>query len=195
MFHHHITANEFLYKYPLIQYKVLNRQPTILCLDQGVDEIHKYFEKRKWDIWVNDRLLTMKISRLDLKQVTLQVWNRMIDYSIRNWIALNQENTRKYNDLKAYTDKIEFLERTLIGNILTFAKGVGWDVDKRIGLKILYFHEPRTVKMKETDLVGFNVEFAANVSLPVYIGLGKAVSKGYGVIRQKRTEKDNGSEA
>jgi hypothetical protein len=194
LFHHHLDTQQYLYKYPLIQYKCLHRQPTIICVDQGVDEMHKYFEKHNWNIRVNERELNMKISKLEMNQLTLQVWNKQFQYYIHNWIALNSENLAKYNSLKAMTERIGFLEKTLVGNILAFAKGVEWNVDKRIELKIHDFREPRTVKIKTSDLIGFNVTFSTNVFLPNYIGLGKAVSKGYGMIRQKRTD-DNGHDA
>ncbi|MCX6252315.1 MAG: CRISPR-associated endonuclease Cas6 [Bacteroidetes bacterium] len=188
LFHHHLDQEKFLYRYPLIQYKVLQHQPTIICIDYGVDEIHKYFEKRNWNIRVNDRQLEMKISRLELNQFNLQVWNKHFEYSIHNWIALNQENLEKYNNLTALSDRIAFLEKTLTGNIISFAKGVEWTVDKQIELKILDFKEPRTVKLKTNDLIGFNVNFSTNVFLPNFIGLGKAVSKGYGIVRSVRQD-------
>jgi len=194
LFHHHVDNNHYLYKYPLIQYKAIKSQPTIICIDIGVDEIHKYFEKRDWNIKVNDRMLAMKVSKLEMNQMTLQVWNKHFQYSIQNWIALNAENLAKYNSLKAMTERIGFLEKTLVGNILSFAKGVEWNVDKQIELKILDFREPRTVKIKTNDLIGFNVVFSTNVFIPNFIGLGKAVSKGYGIVRQKRTE-NNGHDA
>jgi len=183
LFHHHLGDDAYLYKYPLIQYKQIRKRPTIVCVDQGVDEIHKYFEKRSWDIKVNDRWLEMKVIKLDLNQFTLQVWNRHFNYTIHNWIALNQENTEKYNNMPTLSDRISFLEKTLTGNILSFAKGVEWTVDKQIELKILNFKEPRTVKVKTNDLVGFNLDFSTNVFLPNFIGLGKGVSKGYGIVR------------
>jgi hypothetical protein len=190
LFHHHVDTNQYLYRYPLIQYKCLYNQPTIICIDHGVDEIHKYFEKRNWDIRINDRNVEMKIAKLDLNQFVLQVWNRRFQYNIHNWIALNQENVQKYTGLESLTDRIAFLERILTGNILAFAKGVEWTIDKPIELKITQFKEPRTVKLKTNELVGFNVEFSANTFLPNYIGLGKAVSKGYGIIRIMNNNKE-----
>jgi hypothetical protein len=186
LFHHHIDEDKYLYKYPLIQYKSLSHQPTIICIDLGVDEIHKYFEKKSWDIRINDRKIEMKIATLELNQFVLQVWNKMFTYTIHNWIALNQDNLKKYSAMASLTDRISFLEKTLIGNILSFAKGVEWTVDKQIDLKIVNFKEPRTVKIKSNDLIGFNVEFNTNTCLPNHIGLGKAVSKGYGIIRVKK---------
>jgi len=186
LFHHHLDKSKFLYRYPLIQYKAIRHQPSIICIEHGVDEIHKYFDKRNWDIRVNERMLEMKVARLELNQFNLQVWNKLFDYNIHNWIALNQENVEKYNNFTAFTDRLLFLEKTLTGNILSFAKGVEWTVDKQIEVKILDFKEPRTVKLKTNDLVGFNVTFSTNVFLPNHIGLGKAVSKGYGIVLHKK---------
>lgn len=185
-FHNHLSDSTFLYKYPLIQYKCIKKQPSLICIDLGVEEIHKYFEKRNWNITLNGRELDMKIAKLELNQFTLQVWNRQFDYTISNWIALNQENLGKYNAFAALSDRIHLLEKTLTGNILAFAKGVEWTVDKQIDLKILDFKEPRTVKLKSNDMIGFNVSFSTNVFLPNYVGLGKAVSKGYGIVKQKK---------
>lgn len=190
LFHHHVNDDKYLYRYPLIQYKSIRRQPTIICIEHGVDEIHKYFEKRSWDIRINDRQVEMKIAKLELNQFVLQIWNRKFEYSIRNWIALNQENLQKYSAMESLTDRISFLERTLTGNIISFAKGVDWTIDRQVELKILDFREPRTVKIKTNDLIGFNVTFSTNAFLPNYIGLGKAVSKGYGIVSLKRNNQE-----
>jgi hypothetical protein len=39
--------------------------------------------------------------------------------------------------------------------------------------------------------MGFNVDSKTDLFLPNFIGLGKGVSKGYGVVTQKRTRKIN----
>jgi len=33
IFHNHLSGNTFLYKYPLIQYKVIRNNPAIQCID------------------------------------------------------------------------------------------------------------------------------------------------------------------
>jgi len=182
LFHNHLKNDGFLYKYPLIQYKRIGRRPAIICIDFGVDEIHKFFENRNWDIKVNNRWLEMKIAKLNLNQFVMQVWDRPFDYVIRNWIALNQDNYQKYMDLEVITDKVHFLEKTLTGNILSFAKGIEWNVDRQIELTIKDIRPVSQINLKGKWLAGFNVEFASNVFLPNYIGLGKAVSKGLGVV-------------
>ncbi len=185
LFHNHLRDG-FLYKYPLIQYKSINKRPAILCLDLGVDEIHKYFEQKDWSVLIGDKQLEMKIYKLNLNQFTMQVWDKRYRYTIRNWIALNQENVGKFFALESLSERLQFLEKTLIGNIISFAKGISWDVDRTIELNIINMQEPRPVRLKANTLYGFNLEFSTNVFLPDYIGLGKAVSKGFGVVHFKK---------
>lgn len=190
LFHNHLNEG-FLYKYPLIQYKTINKRPAILCLDQGVDEIHKYFEQKDWSVLIGDRQMEMKIYRLNLNQFTMQVWDKDYHYNIRNWIALNQENIHKYNGLENLSERVGFLEKTLTGNIISFAKGIDWDVDRQIKVHIKNMGLPRPVKLKGKTMLGFNLEFSSNVFLPNYIGLGKAVSTGFGVVKCLREKSDN----
>lgn len=188
LFHNHLKGSAFLYKYPLIQYKRFGKKPGIICIDYGVDEIYKFFENDSCDIKISDRWLNMKVYRLNLNQFTIQVGDTPFVYSIQNWIALNQENYKKYHNTESLQGKIDFLERTLKANILSFAKGIEWTVDKTIELKIREIFPTRQVTLKGEKMMGFNLEFSTNVFLPNYIGLGKSVSLGFGTVRSKKPE-------
>lgn len=194
LFHNHLSSREFLYKYPLIQYKMINRKPAIMCIDYGVDEIHKFFEKRDWNLKISDRWLEMKIDKLQMNQFVMQVWDKTFSYSIFNWIALNQENHAKYHELTTMTSKIEMLERTLKANILSFAKGIEWTVDKEIKLSIKDIRRHRAARVKGKQLEGFDLDFSTNVFLPVYIGLGKSTSLGYGIVSRPQRQYNNRDE-
>jgi len=183
LFHNHLGNTNYLYKYPLIQYKQISKKPAIVCIEQGVDEIHKFFENKTWDINISDRWITMKIDQLNMNSFTMQVWDKMFEYSILNWIALNQENYKKYITIEGAVERMQFLENTLKANILSFAKGIEWNIEKQIELKILEIEKINKVKIKEQHIIGFNLKFKTNIFLPNFIGLGKSVSLGYGVIK------------
>lgn len=186
LFHHHLGDETFLYKYPIIQYKQIGRKPAIICIDQGVDEIHKYFESRSWDIEISGRVLEMKIDQLNLNTYNMQVWDKKFRYSIYNWVALNQENYKKYMEMEDLVERIKFLESTLTGNIISFAKGIDWTIDKQIEMKISDIRSINKVIIKEKPVIGFDVIFTTNVFLPNYIGLGKSVNLGYGIVKEIR---------
>jgi hypothetical protein len=152
-FHNHINDEEVMYGYPVIQYKVIHRQPSMICLDHGVDEIHHFFQNKKWDITISGRTIQLNVSQLKMQQYNLQVWEH---------------------------------SRILIGNIISFAKGVKWDIEKNISLKIQSIEKEGLLKFKKNQLLGISLKFEANVFLPNYIGLGKGVSHGFGIIKQIR---------
>jgi len=182
LFHNHLDKN-FLYKYPVIQYKQIGRNPTIICVDFGVDEIHKYFENKSWDIEISGRVLEMKIKKLVMNQFVMNVWEKHFDYNIKNWIALNQENISKYLEIKGLSDRIIFLEKVLTANILSFAKGIEWTIEKPVEIKIKEILSVNNVSLKQKKMLGFDVDFSTNVFLPNFIGLGKSVSLGFGVVK------------
>lgn len=155
-----------MYKYQLIQYKVINKQTAIQCIDYGVDEIHKFFEKKSRNIVISERVLDMKIKSLQLNQFTMQVWNKKFDYSIHNWIVLNQENYPKYQALEILTERISFLKKTLIANIISFAIGIEWTIDKPIKLHIKEIKDTKSVTLKGKKIKGFDMDFTCNVFLP-----------------------------
>ena len=184
LFHHHLKDNNYLYQYPLIQYKQIRNKPTLYCIEYGVDEIHKFFEQKDWDITLSGRKLEMKIDKLVLNQFNMQVWDKKWDYNIYNWLALNQQNYKKYLDIEALTEKVEFLESILKANILSFAKGIEWTIDKKIDLSIIKINHTKKLKHKGVEIMGFNVDFKTNVFLPNFLGLGKGVSHGFGIIKR-----------
>jgi hypothetical protein len=187
LFHNHLGKESFMYRYPLIQYKNIRGKPSIVCIEQGVDEIHNYFQQKDWSIEISGRKLDMKIENLNLNQFTMQVWDKMWEYDIRNWIALNEENFHKYKLLTNEVERADMLTAIMKGNIISMAKGIEWTVSKPMEIEIKSSTiQTKPVKLKGNKLIAFNLEFKTNVFLPNFIGLGKGVSHGYGMVRGKR---------
>ena len=189
LFHNHTENDGFRYKYPLIQYKVIGKKPAIVCVDYGVDEIHRLFENNDWSISISGRTIDLKIDKLNLNRFTMNVWDKYFKYNIKNWVALNQENYKKYLALDSLSEQSKFLESLLKANILSFAKGIEWQVPKPVDLSITDILDVRTAKIKDQKVLGFNLDFKCNVFIPNYIGLGKSVSLGYGNVREIRTKR------
>ena len=106
---------------------------------------------------------------------------------ISPWLGLSQKNYKLYMDKDISTSKKEkakFLKRVLTGNILSFAKGINWWIEKKI--IVVPSLSNRVVKFKGAEMVGSTGYFFSNVYLPEYIGLGKSTSRGFGTIKGEK---------
>ena len=185
LFHNHKSDTEFRYSYPLIQYKRINRKAAIVCLGEGALAVGEFFLKQNLNIRVGEEVMELKIESLKPVSYIVQPWDAMFTYRLRKWLPLNSDNYAKYIALEGVVEKTAFLEKILVGNILSMAKGLGIDVEKEIQCKILSVDTPRLMFAKGVKLMSFDVEFKSNMSIPDYAGLGKHSSLGFGIVTKK----------
>lgn len=190
LFHNHFGDEDLRYAYPLIQYKRIGRKAAFVALGEGVEEVHHFFSKRDWSLDLNGRQVEMQVGRIHLDQYLLQVWDTPMSYRLHNWLALNEKNYRLYQQADTL-GRIALLERLITGNILAFAKGVGWHIAAPIAVRITHLPDPITVRYKGVPVLAFNPTFDTNVSLPPYIGLGKAPSHGFGTVFRNNKDPHN----
>ena len=185
LFHNHKDDIAVIYRYPLIQYKVTFKKASIICLDQGADDIHHLLQHRTMDLRIGKTTQTFEVEDIDLHYHQVQTWDTMFEYSLLNWMALNQKYHARFKELEGDENaQIDLLESILKGNILSFAKGINWYVEERIKVKIQSIKSIKLLPFKGRKVLTFCVNFKTNVSLPDYVGLGKGSSVGFGVVKQ-----------
>ncbi len=182
LFHNHRADGSFYYRYPLIQYKQFGRHPGIVCLEHSIDEVYHLFSKKTNTISVSGRELELQVKDLSLKTVDLKVTDVPIEYNLQSWVALNQKNHPTFTRLETVEEKIQMLEGILAGNILSFAKGIDWWIEKRFDLEIIEVMSEKWIRNKNTKVIAFDLKFNANIILPPFIGLGKGASRGKGIV-------------
>lgn len=182
LFHNHTPDSGVIYRYPLIQYKLTQRKASVICIEQGTDDIHFLFQQRELLLRIGDRTEPFAIDDIHLQYFNIQLWNHRFHYHLRDWQALNQDNYKRYQALESEVERLQLLERMLTGHILSLAKGIGWQVDAPITVAITRRHDERWLSYKNQKTLCFNLDFTANVSLPDGIGLGKGGSVGFGVV-------------
>lgn len=185
LFHNH-KGMGYRYNYPLIQYKRISGKAAIVCIGDGIDEIGKFFLKNMKPLDVGNRTEPFEVENISARTHVVQVWKTQFTYSIRKYLALNQNNFSQYESMDSLTDKIKLLENCLIGNILSFAKSFGVFFDKEVTVNILNIEREKYYPYKGIRMLGFDIVFKTNVSLPDYIGLGKESSLGFGTICRTR---------
>ncbi|TXF87992.1 hypothetical protein FUA23_16665 [Neolewinella aurantiaca] len=191
IFHNHRSDNTYYYRYPLIQYKSVNRQAALFCLEEGTDLIHHFLGKQEISLRIGKRQEALSVDRVNLQQVLLQTWSSDIEYRLFDWQALNQKNYAQWQKLEkeSLSKQVAFLEKILTGNILSACKGMGFRVEERLTVKIRKLGRVSWRSFKGQSIRTFNIDFSVNLSLPEYIGLGKGASMGFGVLRTARKPK------
>ncbi|MDR1738786.1 MAG: hypothetical protein LBR66_08245, partial [Candidatus Symbiothrix sp.] len=141
LFHNH-TDDGFRYAYPLIQYKRINGRAAIVCVGEGTEAIGEFFASPLNPpqgglpcLQIGNREFSLELDSVKAEQMLVQVWESStlnpadaglpFCYQLRKWLPLNQENHHRFSEIEDLKSRCEFLEKILVGNILSFAKGLG----------------------------------------------------------------------
>lgn len=179
--HNHYGNEKFLFRYPLVQYKIIGDVVHILGIGDGGEILKKIssdisslrLEKR---YEVVEKIIHEK--EFDIKPSSEEKHYKFIT----PWLGLNQSNYTKYMNSKSWKDKKKILNRVLVGNILSMSKGLGIIVNKRLYAKT-HFDE-KIAEYKGVKMNAFTGEFKIHYDIPDYFGLGKGVSQGFGCVKQ-----------
>lgn len=186
LIHQHLNE-KFLYKTPLIQYKILDRKPLVLGLNEGAELLQKIYEDIDC-IKIGGSEYQIKEKVVVLRTDYFGITDINISYSfLTPWLALNEKNYELYQKLGTWAKRKKLLEGILVGNILSMSKGLGYTVPGPIKADIQNLKEVQT-KLKGIPMLGFLGTFSVNFEIPDYWGIGKSVSRGFGTV--KRYKKD-----
>ena len=183
IYHNH-EGKSLMYRYPLIQYKLIEGRISIVGINEGASSVENHFHC--------GQSLTLRLYDKDME---LRVSNKMTYYYIpesfeksenyyflRGWLPLNQENYIKYLNAESISEKISLLDNILSANILSLFSGFGYYSENRSVARIVEIVSSDTVKYKDNEMLSFNVRFKCNAALPEFCGLGKGASRGFGTI-------------
>lgn len=190
-FHNHTEDAGSMYRYPLIQYKTIAGQAALLCLAEGVDDIHYLLQRPHLQLRIGAREDDFRIDDVRINYYQVQVWDRRFAYRLHHWLPLNTQNYARFQALPDEAAREAELKRILTGNLLSFAKGIGYWADRPVEVHIDRIRASRFLKFKDHPHLGFDVDFSCNLSLPPGIGIGKGASVGFGgveMIRQIRRD-------
>jgi hypothetical protein len=180
LLHQHV-ADKLIYKYPLIQYKMLEGSPLVLGIEEGAEVLKQIYDKFD-EIRIGESKYSIMERGIALKLEEFGCTQEIISYRfVTPWLGLSQDNHQRYINLDR-EDRRVLLRRILVGNLLSASKGLDYTALEHIRLEIGSTHE-RMCNLKGVNVIGFDCEFMANFSIPDYMGLGKSVSRGFGAVK------------
>ncbi|WP_367391829.1 CRISPR-associated endonuclease Cas6 [Lewinella sp. LCG006] len=182
LWHNHRPDGSAIYRYPLIQYKVLRQTPMLMGLGEGATVLMQHFfdlEKLlidDWELPIHNKQIN---SRKYEPEVTADLYHYRL---LTPWFALSQKNFARYHALPEEEQTV-FLERVLRNNILSFFKGIGYWVEGEINVQLNDYRKV-DARFKNQTMLMFQGTFVTNAVLPDHVGLGQSVSRGYGTIER-----------
>ena len=180
--HNHIDEKQVIYRYPLIQYKVIDRNPFLLGIESGADILKDRQIFLEDEMIIGNKKLISNEQKIESEKYLFGESDNIIKYKfVTPWMCLNQSNISKYNKLDDI-EKEDFLKRMLIGNILSLSKGLKYTVEKEIKVRLNVKEE--VLHFKGNKMAGFIGEFYVNFEIPDYMALGKGISRGFGTIQK-----------
>lgn len=181
--HNHLPGGKFSYKFPQVQYRIIDKHPALIGFSTGIEVLKKIFFELD-EMIIDNRKYSINEKEIYLKEYDFGVAEEFINYKfISPWMALKEENYQKYKTLNQIEQQ-NFLKHILRENLKTLSKGFDYTIPDIEKIKVEGFFKPRSVNFKNVKMLCFTGEFMVNFYIPVFLGIGKQSARGFGVVTQ-----------
>jgi hypothetical protein len=184
LFHNHVEDEKFIYRYPLIQYKIKDKKPSLICLREATEDIHYLLKQKDFIFNLGGKKYDLEIEDVRLSYVNIQTWDTTFRYNILHYLALNQENYATYKRMDSIVEKYGFVEQLLTKHLQIFADEMEAHLPFPIEAKIKEIKDEKFIEYKNVFHLTFTLNFKSNLLIPDYIGIGKGTSIGFGIIKK-----------
>jgi hypothetical protein len=173
LLHNHFDDGSLRYKYPLVQYKVVDNVPVLLGINEG-GELLIYLFLKISELNIDCSIFPVYHKNIENKTYKVEIIEDLFCYEFKTlWMGLNQKNYKTY--IKAdETEKKLLLKKTLTANILSFFKGIDYHAEEKIILTAL-LNEKQT-KFKISSEEKCHTRFNSEVILKQYQQILKSIS-------------------
>jgi len=184
LLHNNYEGGKLKYQYPLVQYKVIGGIPTLLALEEGAHLLAGLFLQIK-ELNIDGITYTIHNKSMKTEEVGIGHSTELYEYKFQTlWMALNQTNHKLFLEATDEQRTI-MLNKILLGNVLSLLKGLNIRLNENEHLMAKTNVSEKSTKFKDKDMIAFMGSFIINAILPDGIGLGKAVSRGFGTIKKQ----------
>jgi hypothetical protein len=172
----------FIHRYPALLCRQVKGDLMAMGISQGAGCLFQL---------AHDRTIleagesTCRITSRDpaVRSETFGVADTVFTYEFQTpWLALNQQNARKFYDLKGKPERDTFMLKLLSTQLNTLAKSLDCEITKPISCeaKVRF----RRDRIGRENVMVFLGKFRTNLDIPDYLGIGQSISQGYGTIKR-----------
>ncbi|WP_297338411.1 CRISPR-associated endonuclease Cas6 [Algoriphagus sp.] len=182
--HNHYEDGSLRYRYPSVQYKVLNEVPTLIGIGEGASLLPQLFLKIK-EIHLDGITYPISSKNIQHNQQQIGFSEELQSYSFETlWMALNQENHRKYISLASVAERKKMLNSIIVGHVLSLFSNMDIMLNPEQRLMAMTQLQEKSTKFKDNTMIAFIGQFVINAHIPEGLGLGKSVSRGFGTVKK-----------
>ncbi|NJN34994.1 MAG: CRISPR-associated endonuclease Cas6 [Saprospiraceae bacterium] len=184
LLHNHFADGGLRYGYPLVQYKIVGGVPTLLGFEEGGKLLTELFLQIK-NLDIEGRSYPVFAKNIVAKTGTIGLSDQLHFYDFDSlWMALNQENYERYLNYSEEARRAQ-LQSIAVNNIRALFTALGLNLLREQEIKVALNVEERFTHFKNQKMLAFTGQLVTNALLPDLAGLGKSVSRGFGVVRVK----------
>jgi hypothetical protein len=182
----------FIHRYPALQCRQAKTGVLVVGIAQGADFLHGISADRP-GLGSDGNACT--ITRRDplVREEPFGTAENPVAYEfLTSYLALNQQNQKKFYDLKGKEGRDAFLQMILAGHLATLAKSLDYipDVPVTCTAKLRFRHE----RVGRENAIVFYGRFSTNLSIPDNLGIGQSVAQGYGAVCRSDPGVSDGNE-
>ena len=185
---HKDTTTGFIHRYPVVQCKQIKGLLMVIGVGQGAYLLQEISGGKQG---LGNGETTCAISGRDpeIRNEVFGISDKIHTYEfLTPWLALSQQNAKKFYDLKGKPERDAFMQKILTGHLGTLAKSIDYDLPAPLSCESRVRF--RRERIHRENVMVFLGTFQTNLTIPDYLGIGQSVSAGFGTIR--RTVQDPG---
>ena len=171
----------FIHRYPVVQCKQIKSMLIVIGISQGADFLQEISGGGK-ELRIGENTCTISGRDQEIRNEAFSISDKIHTYEfLTPWIALNQQNAKKFYDLKGKAERDAFMQKILTGNLNTLAKSIDYDLPAPLTCesRVRFKRE----RINHENVMVFLGTFRTNLRIPDYLGIGQSVSAGFGTIR------------
>ena len=171
----------FIYRYPAVQCKQHKNSLMVIGISQGAALLEQLSHERN-EILSGKNTCTILERDAVIRNEEFGISGTTHTYEfLTPWLALNQQNAKKFYYLKGKPERDAFIRKILIRNLDTLAKSLDYKTPLPITCeaKIRF----RIDWMGRENIMVFLGKFRTNLRIPDYFGMGQYVSQGFGTMK------------
>jgi len=171
----------FIYRYPAVQCKLIKNTLIIIGISQGAALLEQLSHARN-EILSGKNICTILERDAVIRNEEFGISDTTHTYEfLTPWLALNQQNAKKFYDLKGKPERDAFMQKILIGNLATLSKSL--DCKTLVPITCEAKIRFRIDWMGHENVMVFLGKFKTNLRIPDYFGIGQSVSQGFGTMK------------